>query len=126
MVKSKNALKALLGASSYWIINKKLAGKLGIEATLVFQHLLDLNSSFFNNGEFYQQLSRMENDLLLKKRQISNAIKKLQEEGFIEVTRKGLPRKNYYLINEKEVFSFMLQDEETCTTSDANFALLED
>ena len=120
----QSKLKALLGSGAFWVVNKKLAHKLGIEATLVYQHLLDLNSSFFNGGEFYQQLDRMERDIPISKRQISNAIKKLHTEGFIGVTLKGLPRKNYYVIKEDMVVEFMLQDEETCVTSDVNFTSL--
>ena len=96
-----------------------------MDATLVFQHLLDLNTSFFKEGQFYQQLSRMEKDLPLSKRQISNSIKKLASEGFIKVTRGELFNKNHYLIMEDAVISFMMQDDDICTTSDVNFTTLK-
>ena len=124
MKKDKN-LKSLLGIGGFWVMNKKLANKLGMEATLVFQHLLDLNTSFFKEGQFYQQLSRMEKDLPLSKRQISNSIKKLASVGFIKVTRGELFNKNHYLIMEDAVISFMMQDDDICTTSDVNFTTLK-
>ena len=119
MTKSKNSLKALLGATSFWMLNKRLVNKLGLETALVFQHLIDLNDSYFDGNEFYQQMTRMENDLPLSKRQISNAIKKLVEEKFLVVVKKGIPCKNYYLIYEMNVIPFMLQ------TSDVKFTTLE-
>jgi len=120
MAKNKNSIKALLGSSSFWVLNKRLVNKLGLEAALVFQHLVDLNDSYFEGNEFYQQMSRMEKDLPLSKRQISNVIKKLSDEQFIVVVKKGIPCKNYYLINEMTVIPFMLK----CETSDVNITTL--
>lgn len=102
----KTSTKSMLGLGGYWAINKKLYKKLGFGPTLLLQHLVDLEDSFFD-GEFYQQYSRLEKDLVLTKKQLQDATKKLIEEGFISVVRKGIPSKNFYTINHATIATFM-------------------
>ena len=41
-------LKTIIGNHSFWMINKELYRKLGWKATLLLQHLIDIEDEFFN------------------------------------------------------------------------------
>lgn len=103
----RQTLKHLLGQNSFWMVNKKLAHVIGLEEAIVLQHLIDLEDSFFKHGGFYQQIERMANDIPLSERKISNIIKKLEEEELIKVERKGIPRRNYYHINQVNILALV-------------------
>lgn len=109
MEKNKKLLKSTISKNAHWMINKKLAKGLGLEATLLLQHFIDLESGFFH-GEFYQQQDRLCEDLFLSRRQIDSAIKTLEGNGLITVTKKGIPRKNYYSINHEVILEFLQKE----------------
>jgi hypothetical protein len=102
----KTTTKSMIGLGGFWTINKKIYRKLGFGPTLLLQHLVDLEDSFFD-GEFYQQYTRLEKDLGLTKKQLQDATKKLVEVGFISVIRKGIPSKNFYTINHANITGFL-------------------
>ena len=45
-MKNKMELKQLIGNNAYWTINKAIAKKYGLNATLVLQHLIDLEENY--------------------------------------------------------------------------------
>ncbi len=102
----KTSTKSMIGLGGFWTINKKIYRKLGFGPTLLLQHLVDLEDSFFD-GEFYQQYTRLEKDLGLTKKQLQDATKKLIDIGFITVIRKGIPSKNFYTINHANITGFL-------------------
>jgi hypothetical protein len=100
-------LKQLIGSQAYWIVNKELAMSIGLHETILLQHLVDLADSFFKKGEpFYQQQSRLVNDLPLSEHQIRKATKVLVDKGFITAKRSGIPPKYHYGICEDNLYRF--------------------
>ena len=101
------SIKKLLGLESYWMINKELAKEMGLEATLLLQHLIDLKENYFKKGKpFYQQQKRLATELGLSEYQIRNATKKLVEMDFVSVKREGIPPKYHWTIKEANLYSF--------------------
>ena len=101
------SIKKLLGLQSYWMINKELAREMGLEATLLLQHLIDLKENHFKKGTpFYQQQKRLAKELGLSEYQIRNATKKLVEMDFVSVKREGIPPKYHWTIKDSNLYSF--------------------
>jgi DNA-binding transcriptional ArsR family regulator len=106
-------LKSILGNDSYWSINKTLAKKLGLEETVLLQHMIDITAYKNMGDEFYQQMNRLSKELGLSERKISNHIDKLKNMGLISVTKKGIPAKNYYTLNSDNILDiFNGEDDE--------------
>ena len=100
-------LKKILGTHAYWVINKDLANDIGLHATLVLQHFIDLQSNFFEDGGFYQQQSRILKDLPISLDYLRKAVKVLKDKGFITVVKRGVPAKNHYTVNEAHILSYL-------------------
>lgn len=92
-----------LTSSSYWTLNKDLCRTIGLQNTLLLQHFIDLQYKVFGGNEFYQQQERIQDELGISERQVKQSISFLLNEDFISVDKKGIPAKNYYLINEKKI-----------------------
>lgn len=113
-------LKQILSNNAYWTINKHLAKEIGLDATVLLQHFVDLQDAFFKQGSFYQQQDRLLNDLPLTLDYLRKATKVLVNKGFISVIKKGVPAKNHYEIHEEHILSFLLS-----TTSSVSEARLD-
>lgn len=113
-------IKKLLSNSAYWTINKELARDIGLEATIVLQHFIDLQSSFFEDGGFYQQQDRIIKDLPITIDYLRKAVKLLVSKGFLLVVKRGVPAKNHYTVLEGNIMSYMSR-----ITSDTREVLLE-
>jgi hypothetical protein len=109
-------LKKLLGSQAYWTINKQLAKTIGLKATLLLQHLIDLDDSFFNGTSFYQQADRLSDDLGLSLFQIRNAKKTLIENDLIEVVKRGVPAKDHFKLHEDKIFNLLTSTGEESET----------
>ncbi len=114
-------LKKLLGNNAHWTINKELAKDLGLNATILLQHFIDLQYNYFEDGGFYQQQKRLLDDLPLTSYHLREATKVLVEKGFLTVIKKGLPAKNHYTVNEGNVLTYL-----SSITSDSPCERLED
>jgi hypothetical protein len=100
---TKEQLKNLYGnALAFWAINKHLARLIGLESTLLLQHLVDLdfkpNPDKFKNmiHPSYPQLSE---DLNLSVKKIQKLVKELKDLELIEIVFIGQPGQNHYRIN---------------------------
>tara|TARA_R110000764_G_C10969240_1_gene379074 strand:- start:563 stop:1261 length:699 start_codon:yes stop_codon:yes gene_type:complete len=114
-------LKQVIGNHAHWTINKELANELGLDATIVLQHFIDLQYNFFEDGGFYQQQSRLVKDLPLTLDYLRKATNILKSKDFVTIVKRGIPSKNHYTVNEKQVLSFLLG-----TTSHASEAPLDE
>lgn len=103
---SKIKLKNILGSNAHWTINKQLAKDIGLDATCLLQHLIDLQEGFFKKGNFYQEQERLLDDLPLKLKAFRNARKVLEEHGLIEYKR-GYQAKYYYTVLTNNVLKFL-------------------
>lgn len=106
-------LKKFLSNQAFWTINKELANHVGLNATVLLQHFVDLQSNFFEDGGFYQQQKRLIKDLPLTIDHLRNATKVLIDNGFLTVVKRGVPAKNHYTVNEFAVVQFLSRVEET-------------
>jgi len=113
-------IKKLLSNSAYWTINKELANDIGLHATIVLQHFIDLQSTFFEDGGFYQQQDRILKDLPITIDYLRKAVKVLVNKGFLSVVKRGVPAKNHYTVLEGNILSYMSR-----TTSGTSEASLE-
>ena len=100
-------LKKIIGAQAYWVINKDLANDIGLDATLVLQHFIDLQTTFFKDGGFYQQQSRILEDLPISLDYLRKAVKVLQKKGFLSVVKRGVPAKNHYTVHEEHILAYL-------------------
>ena len=86
-MKNKMELKQLIGNNAYWTINKAIAKKYGLNATLVLQHLIDLEENYFK-GDFWQTSKSLQESLGLSKYLISESLKSLIKGDLISVENK--------------------------------------
>lgn len=100
-------LKKVLSNNAFWIINKELANEIGLNATVLLQHFVDLQDAFFEEGGFYQQQGRIIEHLPLTLDYLRKATKVLIAKDFIEVSKRGIPAKNHYTLKEDNILSFL-------------------
>ena len=105
-MKRKSLVKQFLGFGSWTSINKPLMKKIGLDCTYMFQYLLDLQENCFE-GEFFQQQERLAEEFGWTVYKVGTVIKQLVGYGLLSVTKKGLPAKNYYAINEDQVLCIL-------------------
>lgn len=105
-------LKNVIGNGSHWMINKKLAKEIGLEATVFLQHLIDIEEEFFGIGnEFYQQQERILEYLPISERSIRDCQRILVDKKFISIVKKGIPAKNWFKINHEEILVFICEQQ---------------
>lgn len=111
------AILNLLRSDGSIIINKELARKIGINATIIYSELISKYLYYYNKGTlidgyFYCTIENLENDTTLTKYQQSQSIKILKQLNLIDVKYKGLPKIRYFKIieNEKMIFDLLSKD----------------
>lgn len=114
-------LKKLISNKSHWTVNKHLAKEIGLETTLILQHLIDW-SDYHNKNEIFQTYEQIQNELGISAHSVKRVgIPKLKELGFISVSRKGVGFKNHYTIHTNVILDFL-----TRPTSEVNTTGLEE
>ena len=103
----KKLLSKTLGKNAYWTINKQLVKTIGLESTLILQHIIDLQS-VFGKDEIFQSQSDMAEELGISEYAIKNRIPELVKLGLINVIRKGVPCKNYYSTNDEKILDILV------------------
>lgn len=100
-------LKKLLGNQSHWSINKELAREIGLNETLILQHLIDW-CDYHNKNTIFQTYEQIQSDLGLSEHAVKRVgIPKLKELGFISTERKGVGYKTHYTLNEDVIVQFL-------------------
>ena len=113
-------LKKLLSSSSYTVINKHLMKHIGLEETFMLQYLLDLQTNTFK-GEFYQQQSRLSEEFNWSLHKVKTTMTSLKDLGLINIIKKGVPARNFFVINESKVIEILSdQSDQTKLTSGQN------
>ena len=87
-----------------WIrIYEDLIKRVGLKAGYLYQYLLQ-KSIFYKehakDGYFYCTVKTIQNNIGLGKTAQENAIKKLINEGLIELKYMGLPRRRYFKVHD--------------------------
>ena len=98
----------LICSNGFITVNRHIASIVGLEAAVV---LGELSSEYLYwqehdpnfNGEFYSTIENLEQRTFLSGYSQRLALNKLQEQGWIQVTKKGMPAKRYIRLNEEKI-----------------------
>jgi len=102
----KGLAKQALSQGSFTIIHKGLMRKIGLYETYLLQYFLDLQDNSFEKA-FYQQQERVAEEFGWSVYKVAETIKELQRLELLTVVKKGMPAKNWYLVNETQVLRFL-------------------
>ena len=104
-------MKHLLSSTSFLILNKYLAKKIGLKAAVLLGDLISKEEYFISNGMtdgwFFNTEANIQEDTTLNSYHQRKAVKVLKDLNFIDVKRKGIPAKQYFKINEEQVLQFL-------------------
>ena len=105
-------MKHLLSSTAFFIVNKKLAKKIGLKATIVLADLISKEQYFIENeqltnGWFFNTEENIKRDTTLSVYQIRKAIKILKSFNVLEVERKGIPARQFFKIIEEQVIKLL-------------------
>lgn len=110
-------LSKTLGKNAYWTLNKQLVKSIGLEATLILQHIIDLQS-VFKKDEIFQAQPNMAKELGITEYAIKNRIVELSKIGLINVIKKGVPAKNYYSTNDDKIMEILVKQLDEVESTD--------
>lgn len=82
--------------------HKAIAKDVGLIPAAVLGEM-GFEESKYNADEFFHSQEEFVNTLCISMRQFKDAVNVLKKKGYITVTRKGVPCKNYYKINEDPI-----------------------
>ena len=103
---AKSQLKKIIGNNAHWTLNKSMVRAIGLNETLVLQHIIDLES-VFKRDEIFQPVHQMADELGISEYAVKQAIGKLKSVDLISVERKSVGYMNFYSVNEEIVMEFM-------------------
>ena len=93
-------------SDKYRIFNKELAHYYGLKESIYIAYLIDQDYFFNKNNigkEFYKEQKYIYSETLLNYDDLRRLNQKLKNDKIIEIVKKGLPAKNYFIINYKEL-----------------------
>ena len=98
----------LLVSSSYFIVNKKLAKKVGLKASVLLADMIGKkiyfeNNKMLNNGYFFNTSENIKKDTGLSNYQQKKAIQKLIDIDFLECKLQGVPATLHFRLNEIKI-----------------------
>lgn len=101
-----STVKEIMSQDSYWQINKKFAKTFGIEAALIMSYLVD-NCMIHDTQEWvFRTACKIEEDTSLSRYKQTQALKILEENGFIEKKLMGQPAKLHFKVFENKISNF--------------------
>ena len=105
-------LSKIISSTSYFVLNKELVKKLGVECTLVLSDLISKEEYFqernmTDNGFFFNTLDNIKEDTTLSHFKIRNALNKLVKNEFIEIKLKGIPARTYIKIFHIKLLNYL-------------------
>jgi DNA-binding Lrp family transcriptional regulator len=103
----RKLLSRTIGKTSYWSLNKQMVKSIGLESTLILQHIIDLQEAF-KKDEIFQSQPDMSNELGISEYAVKNKIAELNKLGYINVVKKGVPCKNYYSTNDDKIIGILV------------------
>lgn len=95
----------LLAKENYITYHKTLAKVIGVDEAILFGELCSMSNLY--GYEFFCEQSKLINDTCLSEYRLRNALKTLQKEKLVSVIKKGLPAKNYYILNEEKLLEIL-------------------
>ena len=91
-------LSEIISSTSYFVLNKELVKKLGVECTLVLYDLIPKEEYFqernlTDNGFFLNIWDNIKEETTLSHFKIRNALNKFNKNEFSEIKLQGIPAK---------------------------------
>lgn len=117
---NQQTILSLLAKQNYITYNKQLAKLIGIDEAILYGELCSI-SLYNNEEEFYYEQDKLIEDTCLSEYRIRKSLKKLIDLKLVKVTKKGLPAKYYYKLDEKIFKEIMQIDNGFYTTSPIKF-----
>jgi hypothetical protein len=112
-----NIINNTISQNAFWMVNKKLARYLqSNDAALLLADLIARREFFSGRndldeeGGFFTLSETLEEELNLTKEARQKLTKQLETVGFLLVKKKGLPSKNYYYVQDKEIVKVLGED----------------
>ena len=93
-------------SDKYRIFNKELAHYYGLKESIYLAYLVDQDYFFNKNNigqEFYKEQKYIYFETSLNRDDMTRMNNKLAKDGVLEIIKKGLPAKNYFKINYKNL-----------------------
>lgn len=113
----KKLLSKTLGKHAYWTLNKSLVKSIGLESTLILQHIIDLQDAF-EKDEIFQSQPAMAEELGISEYSIKTKIPELIKLELLNVVKKGVPCKNYYSTNDSKIIEILLNGLDSTKSTD--------
>lgn len=104
----KNSIKQLLMTSNFYVLNKTLVKKLGIETAFFLTTLVEADEVLADeDGWFYQTSITLEEITGLSNHKQSKCIEQLISFGILLQENKGMPMKRYFKLNYEQILNFL-------------------
>ena len=105
-------MKHLLSSTSFIIVNKRLATRVGLKEAILLADLISkeqyfIDNNTMNNGWFFNTAENIEKDTTLSRHKQSIAIKNLIKKGFIKTKLMGVPATLHFKIIEIKITNFL-------------------
>lgn len=102
----------VLGQSAFWMINKALAKKVGLESALLLSELITKQIYLIQEGEineddwFFETRDEIQDRTTISHDRQRKYLSILKEEGILEMKEMGIPSKTHYRIDHNKLQDF--------------------
>lgn len=112
MKKNQNLAHSVLTQGGFTQVSRDLRKKLGMYPSHLLHHLMDIHKNYFKGlDEFYQQESRLAEEFDISERSVNKFLHFLKDKEILNITKKGIPMRNYYKINYNKIIEILSEDE---------------
>ncbi len=105
-------MRNILSSTAFLVVNKYLASKIGVDASILLADLISKEGYFIDNkrlvdGYFFNTSENILRDTTLSKYKQRESIKILQDQKFIKTKLSGMPSKLHFKINHDKILKFL-------------------
>lgn len=105
-------MRNILSSTAYLVVNKFLASKIGVDASILLADLISKEGYFIDNnslvdGYFFNTSDNIKKDTTLSKYKQREAIKILQDHKFLTTKLSGMPSKLHFKINHDKILKYL-------------------
>lgn len=121
------SILSILASDNFITVNRAVAKIVGLEAAVIFGELASEHNYWQKNnpewdGSFFSTVENLEEKTFLSAHQQREAIKRLEDQGWLTMEKRGMPARRYIRMNEEKITeSLHDQSLKFLTTSDAKF-----
>lgn len=117
-------VKQVLLSNAYWVLNKEVVKKLGLESAFILGVFADGESTLADeNGWFYQTSATITELTGLTNHKQSQAISKLVEIGVLSQENRGVPCKRFFKINYENLEKLVFKNFENYSSKNLNTSI---